>query len=304
LHERLREEFAGLQVEAEIIFIDDGSTDGSRELLHDLAATDPRCRVVLFRRNCGKAAALQTGFRLAEGQYILTLDADLQDDPAEIPKFLAALQQADVVSGWKAERHDPLGKTFPSKIFNAVVRRFTGVNLHDMNCGWKGYRREVVQEITLYGELHRFIPALAASRGFSITEVIVTHHPRRSGKSKYGWERFLRGMLDLLTVVYLMKYRARPLHLMGGLGCMFTLVGLVLIGVLTAIVVSAGSPLPAWHVGLWLLPLALVIIGPVFIATGLLAEALLAHTLSNNPQPPVAEWLNTHSTPGHSRYQS
>ena len=292
LYDQIRAQFADMQLRGEVIFIDDGSTDGTRAILRELAAADPDCRVVAFRRNCGKATALHTGFRLARGEYLLTMDADLQDDPQEIPRFLEALQRVDVVSGWKALRHDPLGKTLPSRVFNATVRRVTGVPLHDMNCGFKGYRRQVVQEINLYGEQHRFIPALAAARGFRIEELIVTHHPRRSGVSKYGWERFTRGLFDLCTVTLLTKYRDRPLHLFGNIGLGAFLSALIL-GLLLSTYRSM-SPAQAsnWFLLLWLLTGCLFSMGPIFIAVGLAAESLAGRTFNLLPPPPIAERIN------------
>lgn len=291
LHARIRDEFSRLQVRAEVIYIDDGSTDGSREILRELAAADPDCRVVMFRRNCGKAAALDVGFRAARGEYVLTMDADLQDDPAEIPRFLTALQQCDLVSGWKATRHDPLGKTLPSKLFNRTVRRVTGVPLNDMNCGFKGYRRQVVQELTVYGEMHRYLPALAAARGFRIEELIVTHHPRRSGQSKYGWERFVRGGLDLLTVVYLTRFRTRPLHFFGGIGLLCMLIAVILGATLNIPLTLMAEP-PRWQFWMWLLTANLFTLGPLLIAIGLVAEGLLANTYRQVPAPPIAERVN------------
>lgn len=292
LYSQVRAEFSQLALRAELIFIDDGSTDRTRELLRELAATDPDCRVVVFRRNSGKAAALQVGFRMARGEYILTMDADLQDDPHEIPRFLEALQRVDLVSGWKENRLDPLGKTLPSRLFNATVRRVTGVPLHDMNCGFKGYRRQVVQEVSLYGEMHRYIPALAAARGFRIEELAVTHHPRRSGVSKYGWERFLRGFFDLLTVAYLTKYRTRPLHLFGsiGLGCFLAAIafGVSLSLYFTADEVNRSS----WALLLWLVTGSLFTLGPVLMAIGLIAEGQLATLFRQTPPPPIAERIN------------
>jgi glycosyltransferase involved in cell wall biosynthesis len=292
LHERVRAEFVRLDMAAEIIFVDDGSTDTSRDILRALAEADPDCRVIFFRRNSGKAAALQTGFQAARGEYLITMDADLQDDPAEIPRFLEALQRYDVVSGWKVTRHDPIGKTLPSKLFNATVRKVTKVNLHDMNCGFKGYRRQVVQEVTLYGEMHRFVPALAAARGFRIGELGVTHHARKSGVSKYGWERFIRGFMDLLTVAYIMRYRFRPSHLFGGLGVGFMLVGLIFGAALSPFLTISTLHPPAWHFFMWLLVTVCLIIGPVFMGLGVIAEALLAATVHQLPPPPVSERLN------------
>ena len=293
LHARIRAEFAELGVAAEILFIDDGSTDGSREQLRALAGMDPDCRVITFRRNSGKAAALQVGFEAARGEYILTLDADLQDDPHEIPRFLEALQRVDVVSGWKAHRHDPVGKTLPSRLFNATVRHVTGVQLHDMNCGFKGYRRAVLREVRLYGELHRFIPALAAARGFRIGELVVTHHARRSGVSKYGWERFLRGFFDLLTVRYITKYRFRPLHLFGSIAVGLFVFSLALGACLSLyLTVPQLSPPPPWHFYMWLLDAAFFTMSPLLLAMGMLAEGQLAASFALQPAPPIAECLN------------
>ena len=292
LHARLREEFARLEVQAEILFIDDGSTDGSREVLRELAAADPNCRLIFFRRNCGKAAALETGFRAARGQLILTMDADLQDDPKEIPRFLDELTRVDLVSGWKATRHDPPGKTLPSRLFNATVRRVTGVQLHDMNCGFKGYRRQVVEEMSVYGEMHRFLPALAAARGFRIAELAVTHHPRRSGVSKYGWERFIRGFLDLVAIVYITKYRFRPLHLFGTWAVGLFLFSLALGAVLSPYLTLPNVQPPKWHLMLWYLDISLFIMAPILFAVGLVAEGVLANTFAQLPSPPIAEWMN------------
>lgn len=289
LYSQVKAQFTQLNLIGEIIFIDDGSTDASPNIIRQLAADDDNCRLIAFRRNSGKAAALQLGFRAAQGKYVITMDADLQDDPQEIPRFLKALETADVVSGWKANRHDPIGKTLPSLLFNTVVRNTTGVHLHDMNCGFKGYRRKVLQEITLYGEMHRYIPALAAARGFTIAELIVTHHARRSGVSKYGWERFTRGFLDLMTVVYLTRYRFRPLHLFGGLGIAF-----ILIGLLFAIGLSCYRTVfhADFSLFLNLITMSLLVCGPLLFACGLLAENLLHISFAQMPTPPIAELLN------------
>lgn len=289
LYRQIREEFTRLALRAELLFIDDGSTDRSLTILRELAAVDPDCRVIAFRRNSGKAIALNIGFRLARGEYIITMDADLQDDPREIPRFLDALKRVDLVSGWKANRHDPLGKTLPSRLFNATVRRATGVNLHDMNCGFKGYRRQVTQEVEIYGEMHRFIPALAAARGFRIEELVVTHHPRRSGVSKYGWERFTRGFFDLLTVVFLTRYRHRPLHLFGGAGLLCLFFGLVLGLLISTFQLVTYRPPYLLLTGI---TFSLITMGPLLVAVGLLAESLLASTFRAMAPPPIAERIN------------
>jgi len=210
----------------EMIFVDDGSSDGSWQVIRSLADLDPRVRGLRFRRNFGKAAALSAGFRTARGELVMTLDADLQDDPQEIPRFLAAMQQPlDVVSGWKQVRHDPWHKVLPSRVFNWMVSRLTGVVLHDHNCGMKCYRREIFDEVRLYGELHRFVPVLAAARGFKVGELAIHHRPREFGQSKYGFQRFIKGFLDLLTVKFLTGFGQRPQHLLGAIGLGFFSLG-------------------------------------------------------------------------------
>ena len=197
LHRELIEVADAQGYELDIIFVDDGSTDQSWAIIQRLAARDARVRGLRFRRNFGKAAALSAGFSHARGDLVMTLDADLQDDPREIPRFLAAMQNnLDVVSGWKKVRHDPWHKVFPSRMFNAMVSKLTGVKLHDHNCGMKCYRREIFDEVQLYGELHRFVPVLAASRGFRVGEIEINHRPRQFGRSKYGIGRFVKGFLD------------------------------------------------------------------------------------------------------------
>jgi glycosyltransferase involved in cell wall biosynthesis len=297
LTERVRAEFVRLDKSVELLFIDDGSTDGTRELLRELAAADPTCRVICFRRNCGKSAALAVGFARARGAAIITMDADLQDDPQEIPRFLAALESADLVSGWKATRHDPSNKTLPSRLFNATVRRLTGVALHDMNCGFKAYRRAVVQEMPVYGELHRYLPVLAAARGFRLAELIVTHHPRRSGVSKFGAERLLRGFFDLFTVLYVTRFRFRPLHWFGtfALGCLFA--ALILAAAFSPYLTTNFLNPPKWHFMGWLLVTALFTMAPILFAIGLVAEGQLATTLAQQPAPPIVECLNCEDAP-------
>jgi dolichol-phosphate mannosyltransferase len=211
----------------ELIFVDDGSQDGSWAVITSLARNDGRVRGLRFRRNFGKAAALSAGFRAARGDIIMTLDADLQDDPKEIPRFLAEMANGlDVVSGWKQVRHDPWHKVWPSRVFNGLVGWVTGVKLHDHNCGMKCYRSAIFREVRLYGELHRFIPVLAAARGWKVGEIAINHRPRRFGEGKYmGASRFLKGFLDLLTVKFLTGYGRRPQHLLGGIGILSFVVG-------------------------------------------------------------------------------
>jgi glycosyltransferase involved in cell wall biosynthesis len=225
LHQELSEVAKSRGYDMEMIFVDDGSTDGSWEVIERVAAADPRVRGIRFRRNFGKAAALSAGFADARGEFVMTLDADLQDDPHEIPNFLAEIEKdLDVVSGWKKVRHDPWHKVLPSRVFNGMVSRLTGVKLHDHNCGMKCYRREVLGEVRLYGELHRFVPVLAAARGFRVGELVIRHRPRQFGRSKYGVTRFVKGFLDLLTVKFLTGFGQRPQHILGTLGlAMFAL---------------------------------------------------------------------------------
>ena len=229
LYEQLTTQLQALGQPYEIIFVDDGSRDGSFKALQELHRKDQAVKVIRFRRNFGKTPALMAGFQRCRGEVIFTLDGDLQDDPAEMPAFLAKLDEGyDLVSGWKFPRHDPLSKTLPSKFFNKTVAWTTGVTLHDMNCGFKAYRREVIEDLQIYGELHRFIPVIAARRGFSVTEIKVHHHPRKYGVSKFGARRFARGFLDLLTVLFLTTYLRTPLRLFGTLGFLSLLAGFVI----------------------------------------------------------------------------
>lgn len=227
LHAELDEVARQQGYDLQIIFVDDGSTDGSWAEIERLTAADPRVQGIRFRRNFGKAAALSAGFDAAEGEFIFTLDADLQDDPHEMPNFLAKMEQdeLDCVSGWKQVRHDPWHKVGPSRVFNWLVGRLTGVKLHDHNCGFKCYRREIFSEVRLYGELHRFVPVLAAARGWKVGEIVVNHRARKFGKSKYGVTRIVKGFLDLLTVYFLTGFDQRPQHLLGTLGILSFVVG-------------------------------------------------------------------------------
>jgi glycosyltransferase involved in cell wall biosynthesis len=256
----------------EAIYVDDGSTDGSYAELTRLHAEVDNVRVVRLRRNFGKAAALTAGFLQAAGHTIVTLDADLQDDPAEIPRLLARLDEGfDVVSGWKAERHDPLSRRLFSKVFNGTVRLLSGVRLHDVNCGIKAFRAEVTRDVRIYGELHRFLPVLAHYRGYGVAELPVNHRPRQHGRSRYGIERYLRGFLDLLTVSFIERYRYRPLHLFGNLGLMLSAVGGVILAYLAAIKIGGAG------IGdrpLLLLGVLLVVVGIQLLSLGLVGEML------------------------------
>ena len=256
----------------EAVFVDDGSTDGSFAALTRLHNAKDNVRVVRLRRNFGKAAALAAGFGQARGDAIVTIDADLQDDPAEIPRLLAKLDEGfDLVSGWKAHRRDPLSRRALSRIFNWVTSRVSGLRLHDMNCGLKAYRAEVVKELRLYGELHRFIPVLAHYRGHRIAELPVNHRPREHGRSRYGVERYLRGFLDLLTVSFIGRYRHRPLHLFGGLGLGLGAIGFAILVYLTVLKIGghAIGERPLLTLGVLLL-----VVGLQFFSLGLISELI------------------------------
>ena len=259
----------------EAIFVDDGSLDGSFAALTRLHARTANVRVVRLRRNFGKSAALAAGFAQAQGETVVTIDGDLQDDPSEIPRLLAKLEEGfDLVSGWKARRRDPWRRRVVSRIFNAVTSRVSGLRLHDMNCGLKVYRTEVVRGLPLYGELHRFIPVLAYYRGFRVAELPVNHRPRTHGRSRYGLERYLRGFLDLLTVTFMGRYRHRPLHLFGGLGFVLGLLGTVILVYLTVLKATGEA---IGQRPLLTLGVLLVVVGLQFFSLGLLSEMVTSH---------------------------
>ncbi|NOY78720.1 MAG: glycosyltransferase family 2 protein [Calditrichaeota bacterium] len=259
----------------ELIFVDDGSRDGSADVLASLAEKDTRVRVIQFQKNYGKSAALSVGFAAAEGEIVATLDADLQDDPREIPALIQKLNEGgyDLVSGWKKKRHDPISKRWPSKIFNWVTSRISGVRIHDINCGLKVYRNFVVKNLHPYGELHRFLPVLAHLDGFTVGEKEVVHHPRKYGKSKFGVSRFTSGFFDLLTVMFLSRYLKKPLHLFGVLGILSFVGGFVIGAYLTVL------RLTGHWIGnrpLLFLGILLMIMGVQFISIGLLGEMITA----------------------------
>lgn len=268
----------------EIVFVDDGSTDGSFEVMRGLAEARDDVRVVKLRRNFGKAAALAHGFAAARGETIVTMDGDRQDDPSEIVSLTAPLAQGyDLVSGWKQRRQDPLNKTLPSRFFNWTVRRASGIPLHDFNCGLKAYRREVTDTISIYGELHRYIPVVASQAGFQVTEVKVNHRRRTAGRSKYGWQRYLRGYLDLLTVLFLGRYQHRPQHLFGGLGTLLILVGVLVELYLTIDKLVLGHPIGQRP--LLLLGALLIIVGVQLLSLGLIGELIANSRARRGPDP-------------------
>jgi glycosyltransferase involved in cell wall biosynthesis len=257
----------------EVIFVDDGSTDGSLKIIKDAAKVDNRLKFISFRKNYGKSAALQVGFKAATGDAIITMDADLQDDPHEIPNLLKKLDEGfDLCSGWKKERFDPFIKKYSSRFFNFVTRIISGIKIHDFNCGLKAYRREVVQNLNVYGELHRYVPVLAKWQGFTVTEIPVKHHKRRYGKTKFGISRFFKGFIDLITVTFVARYVKRPMHFFGFLGALSFLIGLVVNGYLTIEWIS-GRPLS--NRPMLFLGMLLIIVGVQFFSVGLLGEMMV-----------------------------
>jgi glycosyltransferase involved in cell wall biosynthesis len=287
------------------IIVDDGSTDATWSVIQQLAAEDSRILGIRLRRNFGKAAALSAGFHAAEGERIITIDGDLQDNPAEIVKLLAKLDEGyDVVSGWKRERFDPWHKVLPSRVFNWLVSHMMGVYLHDHNCGLKAYRREVMHEIRLYGELHRFVPVLAAAKGFRVGEVVVQHRPRKFGKSKYGVSRLSKGLLDLLTVKFIVGYGQRPQHMLGTAGLIAFLLGGLGLGWLAlrwtlSRLVGGWTPVNLHETAALFYCLGLFIIGAQFLSVGLLGEMIAAHWVRDTDTYSVAE----HASPGEDRKQ-
>lgn len=267
----------------EIIIIDDGSSDGTWERIEQLAL-DPDTRVhgVRLKRNFGKATALSTGFHAATGSIIVTLDADLQDDPGEIPKLLNKLEEGfDLVSGWKLNRQDPLEKRLPSKVFNWITRKLTRLELHDFNSGFKCYRAEAAKDIRLYGELHRFIPALVAERGYRVSEVAVNHSPRKHGKSKYGWKRYVKGLIDLLTVMTITRWLRNPGHLFGGLGLALAGLGSVILFYLSAVWLFTDASIGRRP--LLTLGTTMLLTGIQMIVFGLLAELIVRGQQTEDP---------------------
>lgn len=272
LHKKIKKVFERKGISYEVIFVDDGSRDGSTDIEVKIASENRNVRVVQLNRNYGKAAALTVGFEMARGSYIATMDADLQDDPEEIPEMLKMLQDGyDLVSGWKRKRRDPLTKVLPSRIFNAVTSFLTGVRIHDFNCGLKVYRAEVAKALNIYGGLYRYIPAIVHLMGYKVGEKEVVHHPRKYGRSKYGGKRLYHGFWDLITLLFLSKYMRRPLHFFGfpGILCFITGAGILLY-------LTIG-----WFRGIWIgnrpiffLGILLMIVGLQFISIGLLAEMI------------------------------
>jgi len=265
-----------MSIDYEILFIDDGSTDKSWSIINALKQKYDSVRGIKFRRNYGKSAALQVAFQNAKGDVIITMDADLQDSPEEIPELYRMIMEDDydLVSGWKKKRHDPLGKTVPSRLFNATTRKLSGIKLHDFNCGLKAYRKELVKNIEVYGEMHRYIPVIAKAAGFAkIGEKVVTHHPRKHGVSKFGLERVMRGYLDLASIMFVGKFGKRPMHFFGSMGTVLGFLGTVMLAYLTFVKLFWGESGIA-NRPLFYLGMLLIIVGVQLFIAGFLAEMI------------------------------
>lgn len=286
-YSELKKALKSYSCDCEIIFVDDGSTDKSLAIIKELARTDNKIKYLSFRTNYGKSAALQMGFRYATGDAVITMDADLQDDPSEIVNLLRKLEEGyDLVSGWKKKRYDPFIKRYSSKFFNFVTRILTRIKIHDFNCGLKAYRKDVVQSISVYGELHRYIPVLAKWKGFTVSEVIVKHNPRRYGKTKFGISRFFKGFIDLITVIFTTRYIKRPMHLFGFVGLIAAIAGFLISLYLTYEKFFLGRGInnrPVFFLGI-----LLIIVGIQFFAIGLIGE-LIVHANQDEREYAVKE---------------
>jgi glycosyltransferase involved in cell wall biosynthesis len=291
LAERIRAACEGAELTFRVWIVDDGSRDDTWAAVRSLHEADPRFAGLRFQRNYGKSAALAVGFDRAEGTYVVTMDADLQDDPAEIPALIEKLEEGfDLVSGWKKDRKDPLRKTLPSRFFNWVTRWISGLPLHDFNCGLKAYRREVVKSVNVYGELHRYIPLLAKWAGYDrVAEKPVRHHPRKYGETKFGLERFIQGFLDLITVLFLTRFAVRPMHFFGGLGTLTFTTGVGINLWLTIDKLVFGHPIGDRP--LLLLGLLLILFGAQLFTTGLLGEMVIQPRMEDPDSYVVADAL-------------
>jgi len=276
LAKQIKDVFENISPDYEILFIDDGSVDKSLNLIKDLASANNKIRYISFRKNYGKSAALNVGFKNVTGDVVVTMDADLQDDPAEIPNLLTELQKGyDLVSGWKKKRHDPFIKKYSSRFFNYVTKVMSGIKIHDFNCGLKAYKKEVVKSISVQGELHRYIPVLADWKGFRVSEVVVKHHPRRYGKTKFGISRFFKGFIDLITVIFTTRYIKRPLHFFGMLGAASFIIGFIIDAYLSILWII--DKIHLTNRPLLFLGTVLIIVGVQFFSLGLIGE-MLAHS--------------------------
>ena len=288
LHREIADVAEANQLDVEIVFVDDGCDDGSWYVMNKIARDDLRVQCVKFRRNFGKAAAIQAGVNSSSGEFVVTMDADLQDDPQEITNLMAVLEKGfDVVSGWKQKRHDPWTKRLPSKVFNWLVGFLSGVKLHDHNCGLKIYRREVFDDVCLYGERHRFIPVLAAAKGWRVAEAVVKHRPRTSGVSKYNWRRLPKGFLDLVTISFLTNFNERPQHLLGGVGLISFLIGSAGMTWMAVYWLLRITTYPEWtpvhQRPLLLYSAAMMLFGGQLLSMGFLAELLLSNSRESSP---------------------
>lgn len=299
LHRRLTDELRALGRSYEVIFVDDGSTDGTFELLRKLAEGDPNLKVIRFRRNFGQTPALSAGFDHAKGEIVVTMDGDLQNDPADIKRLIEKLEEGyDVVAGWRADRKDnPLLRKLPSWLANRLIKRTTGIKLHDFGCTLRAYRREIVKDMKLYGEMHRFIPALAALVGARIAEIKVRHHPRLRGKSKYGLSRTIKVLLDLVTVNFLLRYGTRPIQIFGLIGLILGLAGFGICGYLSVGKLFFPDPYKISllkHLPLLMLGVLLILLGAQFISMGLLGELIVRtyHESQNKPIYYIRETIN------------
>ena len=287
LTSEIKKAFRSIASDYEIFFVDDGSDDNSLKVIRNLARTDNKIKYISFRKNYGKSAALNVGFKNVTGDAVITMDADLQDDPAEIPNLLKKLAEGyDLVSGWKKKRHDPFVKKHSSKFFNYITGLMSGVKIHDFNCGLKAYRKVVVKNVNVHGELHRYIPVLADWKGFKISEIVVKHHPRRYGKTKFGISRFFKGFIDLITVIFTTRYIQRPLHFFGLLGAITFIAGVVIDGYLSILWFTGKINLsnrPVLYLGT-----LLIIVGVQFFSLGLIGE-MLAHNTKKDDSYSIKE---------------
>ena len=258
----------------EIFFIDDGSSDGSDKVIKKIIETNSKINLIQFHRNYGKSAALAEGFKYADGDYVITMDSDLQDDPREISNLIKELEKGyDLVSGWKKDRKDPLSKKLPSKLFNFITRLFTGVKIHDFNCGLKIYKKSVIKTLELYGGRHRYIPAMAGQKKFKVSEIVVNHRPRIHGKTKYGGSRFFHGLFDLVSILFLSKYTQSPMYFFGKVGMITFFAGICIETYVIYLKYFIGEPF-AKHMALLMLGILIIVIGIQFFSIGLVGEMI------------------------------
>lgn len=288
LYKQIVREIKKINKSYEIIFIDDGSSDSTANKIKELNKIDKNVKMIRHRGNFGKSTALQNGFNMSQGEIIITMDADLQDDPKEISGFIKKIEEGyDLVSGWKKKRNDPFSKVIPSRVINFTIRILTGLKIHDINCGFKAYKKEVIKNLEIYGDLYRFIPILANRKRFKITEIIVNHRNRMYGKSKYGWRRFISGFLDLLTIFFLSRYLKRPGHFFGFFGIICFSIGFTIGLYITYLRITTGGI--AFRYPLLFLGMILIILGVQFIMTGLLAEMIIFFQKKENSSDSIVE---------------